>query len=224
MIETARNKKNLYLNIGASNCFIMSSLVVLAKLIQKIINTKFVSYSLVYEESTMGVYMKNLLSMLLVFSFLLTIGCEDDEATTPDTVVGVWNMISITILSDGNTMNIDAGSDYSMVMTFNEDGTYSNQGVMDGESHSESGTWSASGNTLTTIFDDEGETITDVWDYTLSGSSLSITITETDEEGTFTITYNFTIHIFFFTTPRISTRSFIQTRYFNMIRRCSWTR
>ena len=49
----------------------------------------------------MGVYMKNLLSMLLVFSFLFTIGCEDDEATTSDTLVGVWNMTSIAVVYDG---------------------------------------------------------------------------------------------------------------------------
>ena len=137
--------------------------------------------------------MKNLLSMLLVFSFLFTIGCEDDEATTSDTIVGVWNMTSIVVVSDGQTTTIDASSDYSMVIIFNEDGTYSNQGVMEGDSHSETGTWSTSGNTLTIIFEEEEEgTITDIWDYTLSGSSFSMTITETEEGDTWTYTYNFT--------------------------------
>ena len=138
--------------------------------------------------------MKNLLSMLLVFSFLFTIGCEDDDATESEfnPLVGVWNMTSIVIESEGTT-TIDADDDFNMVIIFNEDGTFSNQGAFDGESHSESGTWSTSGNTITTIFDDEGETITDVWDYTLSGNSfLSMTIAENEGGYDFIYTYNFT--------------------------------
>ena len=137
--------------------------------------------------------MKNLLSMLLVFSFLFTIGCEDDDATTSDTLVGVWNMTSIAVVYDGATTTIDASNDYSIVIIFNEDGTFSNQGVMEGESHSETGTWSTQGNKLTTIVEEDGDTVTDIWDYTLSGSSFSMSISETDDNGDiWTYTYNFT--------------------------------
>ena len=138
--------------------------------------------------------MKNLLSMLLVFSFLFTIGCEDDDATESELnpLVGVWNMTSIVIESEGTT-TIDADDDFNMVIIFNEDGTFSNQGVVEGESHSESGTWSTSGNKLTVITEDVEEgTVTDIWDYILIGSSLSITFTETEDGGTYTYTYNFT--------------------------------
>tara|TARA_B100001167_G_scaffold13098_1_gene7084 strand:+ start:131 stop:568 length:438 start_codon:yes stop_codon:yes gene_type:complete len=143
----------------------------------------------------MGVYMKNLLSMLLVFSFLFTIGCEDDEATESEfnPLVGVWNMTSIVIESEGTT-TIDADDDFNMVIIFNEDGTFSNQGAFDGESHSETGTWSTSENKLTIITDDvaEGEE-TDIWDYTVSGNSfLSMTIAENEDGYDFTYTYNFT--------------------------------
>jgi len=55
--------------------------------------------------------MRNLLSTLLVFSFLFTIGCEDDEATDSNPLVGVWNMTSIVIESEGTT-TIDASDDY----------------------------------------------------------------------------------------------------------------
>ena len=136
--------------------------------------------------------MKNLLSMLLVFSFLFTIGCEDDDATTSDTLVGVWNMTSIAVVYDGATTTIDASNDYSIVIIFNEDGTFSNQGVMEGESHSETGTWSTQGNKLTTIGEEDGDTVTDIWDYTLSGSSFSMSMTETEDGDTWTYTYNFT--------------------------------
>ena len=136
--------------------------------------------------------MRNLLSMLLVFSFLFTIGCEDDEATDSNPLVGVWNMTSIVIESEGTT-TIDAGSDYSIVLIFNEDGTFSNQGVMEGESHSESGTWSTPGDKLTVITEDVQEgTETEIWDYTVSESSFSFTFTEREGDYDFTYTYNFT--------------------------------
>ena len=136
--------------------------------------------------------MRNLLSTLLVFSFLFTIGCEDDKATDSNPLVGVWNMTSIVIESEGTT-TLDASDEFSIVLIFNEDGTFSNQGVFDGESHSESGTWSTSGNKLTVITEDVQEgTETEIWDYTVSGSSFSFTFTETEDGMSASITYNFT--------------------------------
>ena len=135
--------------------------------------------------------MRNLLSTLLVFSFLFTIGCEDDDASA-DTLVGVWNMTSIAVTVDGATTTVDAGSDYSIVIIFNEDGTFSNQGVMEGESHSESGIWSTAGDKLTIITEEEEGTVTEIWDYTLSGSSFSFTFTDTEDGETWTYAYNFT--------------------------------
>jgi len=138
--------------------------------------------------------MRNLLSMLLVFSFLFTIGCGDDDANESNPLVGVWNMTSVSFTNDGTTTTIDASNDFSIVFIFNEDGTFSNQGVVEGESHSESGTWSTSGNKLTVITEDVEEgTVTDIWDYTLSGNSfLSMTIAENEGGYDFTYTYNFT--------------------------------
>ena len=137
--------------------------------------------------------MRNLLSMLLVFSFLFTIGCGDDEATDEtNPLVGVWNMTSVVIESEGTT-TLDASDEFSIVLIFNEDGTFSNQGVFDGESHSESGTWSTSENKLTVITEDVQEgTETEIWDYTVSGSSFSMSMTETEDGETWTYTYNFT--------------------------------
>ena len=137
--------------------------------------------------------MRNLLSMLLVFSFLFTIGCGDDEATDEtNPLVGVWNMTSVVIESEGTT-TLDASDEFSIVLIFNEDGTFSNQGVFEGESHSESGTWSTSGNKLTVITEDVEEgTETEIWDYTVSGSSFSFTFTDNEDYYDFTYTYNFT--------------------------------
>ena len=137
--------------------------------------------------------MKNLLSALLVFSFLFTIGCGDDEATDEtNPLVGVWNMTSVVIESEGTT-TLDASDEFSIVLIFNEDGTFSNQGVFEGESHSESGTWSTSENKLTVITEDVQEgTETEIWDYTVSESSFSFTFTEREGGYDFTYTYNFT--------------------------------
>ena len=95
----------------------------------------------------------------LLLIILLIVGCE--ETTEPEDdihpLVGVWNMTSLSFATGGATTTIDASDEFSIVLIFNEDGTFSNQGVMEGESHSESGTWSTSGNKLTVITEDVEE-------------------------------------------------------------------
>ena len=132
--------------------------------------------------------MRNLLSMLLVFSFLFTIGCDDDEATDEtNPLVGVYNMVSYSVSGGGINITQETDANNSLVLVLSEGGTYSLQGTIDGESNSESGTWSTTGSTITLIHeDDEDGTVTDIFSYTLSGNDMTMTI---DEEG-LTITYN----------------------------------
>ena len=132
--------------------------------------------------------MRNLLSMLLVFSFLFTIGCGDDEATDEtNPLVGVYNMVSWSVSGDGMNITQEADANNSLVFVLSEGGTYSVQGMIDGDSNSESGTWSTTGSTITLIYeDDEDGTVTDIFSYTLSGNDMTMTI---DDEG-LTITYN----------------------------------
>ena len=132
--------------------------------------------------------MRNLLSMLLVFSFLFTIGCDDDEATDEtNPLVGVYNMVSYSVSGGGINITQEADANNSLVFVLSEGGTYSLQGTIDGDSNSESGTWSTTGSTLTLITEDvEDGTVTDIFSYTLSGNDMTMTI---DEEG-LTITYN----------------------------------
>ena len=129
--------------------------------------------------------MRNLLSMLLVFSFLFTIGCEDDKATD---LVGVYNMVSYSVIGDGLNITQEADANNSLVFVLSEGGTYSLQGTIDGDSNSESGTWSTTGSTLTLITenDDDG-TVTDIFSYTLSGNDMTMV---GSAGGDFTITYN----------------------------------
>ena len=132
--------------------------------------------------------MRNLLSMLLVFSFLFTIGCDDDEATDEtNPLVGVYNMVSYSVSGDGLNITQEADANNSLVFVLSEGGTYSLQGTIDGDSNSESGTWSTTGSTITLIHeDDEDGTVTDIFSYTLSGNDMTMTF---DDEG-LTITYN----------------------------------
>ena len=134
--------------------------------------------------------MRNLLSTLLVFSFLFTIGCEDDDATESNPLVGVYNMVSYAISASGITLTEgSADANNSLVMILAEDGVWSIQGTIDGESNSQSGTWSSTGSSLTIIYEDEEDgTQTEIWTYTLSGDDMSMSIT--DAEDGFTITYN----------------------------------
>ena len=133
--------------------------------------------------------MRNLLSMLLVFSFLFTIGCDDDEATDEtNPLVGVYNMVSYSVSSDGFDSTQVADANNSLVFVLSEGGTYSLQGTIDGDSNSESGTWSTTGSTLTLITEnDEDGTVTDIFSYTLSGNDMTMV---GSAGGDFTITYN----------------------------------
>ena len=156
--------------------------------------------------------MKNLLSALLVFSFLFTIGCEDDEATDDATesnpLVGVYNMVSYAI--SGNHMdnvNVDADANNSLVMVLADSSVCSIQGTLDGESNSESGTWSSNGDTLTIIIlNEDWHPVPEIWHYallrylgyqsywtyTLSGDDMSMSTTYISGyyDESLTITYN----------------------------------
>ena len=139
--------------------------------------------------------MKKLLYPLFALLILFTVGCGDDDATTDDTnpLVGVWEMTSASFLIQSNpsqTITITADNDNSETMILGEDGTYSVSGNEDGYSYSGSGSWSSTANKLT-IMEDGEETV--IVDFSISGSTLTATITEaeTDEdyETVITITY-----------------------------------
>ena len=96
-------------------------------------------------------------------------------------------MVSYSAQGLGQTITQEADDNNSLVFVLSEGGTYSFQGTIDGDSNSETGTWSTTGSTLTLITEDvEDGTVTDIFSYTLSGNDMTMTI---DEEG-LTITYN----------------------------------
>ena len=96
-------------------------------------------------------------------------------------------MVSYSVSGDGLNITQEADANNSLVFVLSEGGTYSFQGTIDGDSNSETGTWSTTGSTLTLITEDvEDGTVTSIFSYTLSGNDMTMTI---DEEG-LTITYN----------------------------------
>ena len=140
--------------------------------------------------------MKRLL--LIVLPLLLMVGCEDKKDDTSEPVnplVGVYNMTSVSISLQSNpvqtlTFNHDGSNNY-VVMILGDPDVYSFQGKIDGDVTNEGGTWSDTGNKLTLIPSD-GDT--EIWDFTLSGNNLVMTLSEpeTDTNWGTVITYNFT--------------------------------
>ena len=142
--------------------------------------------------------MKKLLYPLFALLILFTVGCGDDDATTDDTnpLVGVWEMTTVSILIETEpfpqtiTYNSDANNNETMILA--EDGTYSSSGVLDGDSFSNSGSWSSTSNKLTIMEDEE----TLILDFSISGSTLTLIGSDTyivfDTEYNMVITITYT--------------------------------
>ena len=148
--------------------------------------------------------MKRLL--LIVLPLLLMVGCEDKKETSDtNPLVGVYNMTSISIelqTDEGQTQTLTYnhdGTDNYLVLVLGDDGVYSSQGKINGydisiiKRYSEGGTWSDTGNKLTLIPQEEYGG-TDIFDFTLTGNNLVMTLTfpETNDEYGYVMTYNFT--------------------------------
>jgi len=141
--------------------------------------------------------MKRLL--LITLSLLLIVGCEDKKDATDDTnpLVGVYDMTSVVLTIQSNptqTYTFSAnGTTNSIVLILAEDGSYSTTGQLDGDPNTFGGTWSTTGNKLT-LFETSPETLTEIYDYTLSGSSLIMTIIipETADTYELSVTFNYT--------------------------------
>ena len=148
--------------------------------------------------------MKKLLYPLFALLILFTVGCGDDDATTDDTnpLVGVWEMTTVSILIETEpfpqtiTYNSDANNNETMILA--EDGTYSSSGILDGDSFSNSGSWSSTSNKLTIIEDGEtlGIEIELIFDFSISGSTLTLIGSDTyivfDTEYNMVITITYT--------------------------------
>ena len=143
--------------------------------------------------------MKNLLSALLLFSILFTVGCDDDDATDADTLVGTWGLTSATVVIHESESNPEETETYtppevSNTLVLADDGSYAENGTFDGDIATFSGTWSATGNVLTFVVTSGTEIDgTETWlnNYTLSGDVLTL-VGEDEDDGvaeTITLVY-----------------------------------
>tara|TARA_B100001245_G_C22613384_1_gene303016 strand:+ start:69 stop:506 length:438 start_codon:yes stop_codon:yes gene_type:complete len=142
--------------------------------------------------------MKNLLSALLLFSILFTVGCDDDDATEDASLVGVWEFTSGTVVTHSSPEVTETYTppDVSNTLVLADDGSYAETGTFEDEIQTFSGTWSATGNVLTFVVtsgtDIDG---TETWlnNYTLSGDGLTLVAEEAgdnDEDAqTITLVY-----------------------------------
>ena len=143
--------------------------------------------------------MKNLLSAILFLSILFTVGCDDDDATDADTLVGTWGLTSATVVIHESESNPEETETYtppevSNTLVLADDGSYAENGTFDGDIATFSGTWSATGNVLTFVVTSGTEIDgTETWlnTYTLSGDVLTL-VGEDEDDGvaeTITLVY-----------------------------------
>ena len=128
--------------------------------------------------------MNRYLKLLLVPMLAFYAGCEDDDdssssSTTPNPLVGVYDMTSVVIRVLSNPVQqfifFDNGTTNSITLILGENGSYSTTGSLDGDDNTFGGTWSSTGDKLT-IFETSPSTVTEIWDYTLVGNELTMTI------------------------------------------------
>ncbi len=121
--------------------------------------------------------MKKLTWLLLPFLFIVS--CEDNKQEEDDVnpLVGVWEMTTMSVSINNVTIDIEIGTENNETYVFNEDGTYSYQGVYEGDSDSGSGTWSSTETTLTLTED----SIVTIITYELNGDILSVNYSITIE-------------------------------------------
>lgn len=127
----------------------------------------------------------------LVVTFALITSCEDkkdDDDNNQNALVGTWELTKTTVDIEGfGTFTINADEDNNDNLVISDDGTFSSTGEDEGESFSGNGTWTATNDKATFI----GDGHTTVADYSISGSTLTISFSETEGGMTATITQEY---------------------------------
>ena len=131
--------------------------------------------------------MKNLLSALLLFSILFTVGCDDDDATATEdaSLVGTWELTSASVVihsTPEETVTFDVPNEVSITMVLAEDGSYAESGTYEGEISSFGGTWSATDTELTFVVEIDEDIETWLNNYTLSGDVITLVGEEEGDE------------------------------------------
>lgn len=134
-----------------------------------------------------------IVTLILAIAAFFLMSCDDDSPSKPGTggLVGTWVLTKITVISSAGEFSYDPEDmGYSVTVVLNSDNTFQATEEDEEEGTSvETGTWSASGSTLT-ITSSDGETVSGT--YSIKGNKLTITITEEEEGETYTIIQEFT--------------------------------
>lgn len=120
----------------------------------------------------MKLFTKNYLSffvmMLLSASLVLTTSCEKDDDTDP--IVGSWELEKLDMTVGGETQTVNAAT-YGMEITaeFKDDGTFTTTSNFDGDTETDSGTWTrVDDNNVEVTVDGETDTLTKEGEYYVS--------------------------------------------------------
>ena len=134
--------------------------------------------------------MKKIINYLSVFTLVLFLSNCDKSSTesTVDPLVGIWEQTEMTMTMGTTVVTVVPDDDNNQTMIFNEDGTFSYTGEIDGEIDTGNGTWSTNSNKLTMIEDGE----TTVMDYSITGNVVTISITDTSDGETVTVEIKYT--------------------------------
>jgi len=100
------------------------------------------------------------------------VGCGSSDSGGGGGVEGSWKATSF------NGLPLPSG--VALSITLSDNGTYSAATTYEGVTATETGTWSTSGNQLTTVHEGEAESVT----YSISGNTMILS----DPEGVFTLT------------------------------------
>ena len=126
-------------------------------------------------------YLKSIhyLIFSILLSVLISVGCDTSESTDDGSLVGTWQLTSMSMTYMGMTIPIPPEDMMEHTITINADGTFTESGVDDDGPYSASGTWSTNGNVMTVTSPTEG---TMTFNFSLSGNTLTL-MGEIEEMG-----------------------------------------
>ncbi len=119
--------------------------------------------------------------IIIISSFSLTSCSDDDESNPLDSLtdrerafVGTWNLNRVLVTDENGTVELTPNeANLSFTIVVNSDKSYSINGVEEGVTISENGTWSINGSFILLNSNSGG---TSLFDYTVDGNTFTIEI------------------------------------------------
>ena len=106
------------------------------------------------------------------FILLLIVGCDNSTEAEVHQLVGVWEVIEQTETTIEDTPPIVTEYDVSATYIFNDGGIFSLSVIINGQTQTDNGTWTATDNKLTII---DSQNWTGIMDYSITENILTLT-------------------------------------------------